>query len=69
MFIKGKENELARLHNLIHELIHFRYERFTPPFLNCLKKELSIVINHANRPFIWNNIDIPVSIKQGCKEN
>ena len=45
MFLKDEENEIPRLHNLIDDLVHFRYEKFAPDFLNCLKKELPIVTN------------------------
>ena len=55
-FLKGRQNDLHILNDIADELQYFDYSNFSPAFLVLLKKEIPVVISHANQPFNWEDL-------------
>ena len=56
LFLKGKEEEIGRLELLADELKNFEYRHFTDEFIQELKKEIPLAVEHANSEFDWDTI-------------
>ena len=51
-----QELDIASLELLIDDLANFEYRHFTKNFLNKMKKEVPLAIEHANKIFDWESI-------------
>ena len=61
--MKGKENNIQRLNNIIRGLKHFEYPDFDDEFLTNLEIEIQLAVKHVNKEFDWNSIKETHNIK------
>ena len=69
LFLKGKGGYIEVLRTIADELFNFDYAQFDDNFIEDMKKEILLAVEHANREFNWDDIKPTVKYKTRIYRN